>query len=82
MSRSKATLLIFLGIGLFASCFGIWLGAAIGSFWGFVLGLILGLFVLVALASLYSLLAWIFGWPKLRGTHPSDILEFFLTLLP
>jgi uncharacterized membrane protein YqjE len=63
MVRSKVATLISLSIGLLSLGLGIGVGVA---FEHFALGLVVGLLTCLGLVSLYALLAWIFGWPKLR----------------
>jgi hypothetical protein len=70
MSRSKVAPLISLSIGLLSLGLGIGIGVASEHF---TLGLIVGLLTCLGSVSLYALLAWIFGWPKLRWNDVSAV---------
>jgi len=70
MKAPKITTLISLGIILASVASGLVLGIAYEHVF---LGLIVGLLMCLGLVSLYALLAWIFGWPKLRWDDPLAI---------
>ncbi|MBM1173994.1 hypothetical protein [Microvirga arabica] len=75
MEQKRTSLLISLGIlaGSIGMGIVVWLGSS-----HVALALISGLVTGLALVSLYSLLAWIFGWPKLKW----DDMWAFGYLLP
>lgn len=63
MEQKRKSLLIDFGILAMSVIVGITVWVA--SF-HVALALISGLFTCLALVSIYSLLAWVFGWPKLK----------------